>query len=149
MKKTFLLLLLMLIACGKNDEQNIELFLMEDLLIGTWEILEVYSQKGSEVIDLSYKIKDCDQLETFRVTDLNDAVWTSYFPWLDEPTIFCSERSERMTIKLIEDQLLIKEFNSETETSGRFNSVNELKIYRYHNTDADNRLVSNFKKVTN
>ena len=149
MKKIFLLLVLVLIACGKNEEQNEELFLMEELLIGTWEISEVFSQKESEVTDLSYKINDCNHVETLRVTDLDDAVWTSYFPWLDEPTIFCSERSERMTIRLIEDQLIIEEFNSETETSGRFNSVNELKIYRYHNTDPDNRLVFNFKKATN
>ena len=71
MKNLLLLLVLIFITCGKDDELKEE-FLTEDLQIGVWEVEGVLIQKGNNFINLSNKIEDCETVDTFIVTSLND-----------------------------------------------------------------------------
>ena len=116
-------------------------------LIGIWEIKTVELILFENNINLTNKINDCERKEHLSIENLNKVVWVSYFPWLNEQTSICSERAESIRFRLIENQILVEEFNNETTISGEIVNSSKIIVYRYHNTDEETSLKFTFQKI--
>ncbi len=139
-------IILFFISCSKEESNDPPRIFDESILTGTWQIESVERFESSTKIDLSHKIDHCEETEQIHVYTTDRVIWTSYFPWNDEETTFCHERSETMKIRAIENQILVDDFNSETIITGEIIDENEIIIYRFHNLNPEIRLKFSFRK---
>lgn len=144
MKRTAILLLVMVLSSCTKDDPTV--FFEETDLLGLWELKSVDLIQLDETTSLTPKITACPEIERLIITSLDNVVWVSYFPWVDEPTAFCNERAEAMNFRLVENQLLVDEFNQEAIISGKLISYNTLNIYRYYRNNKTAKLKYVFNK---
>lgn len=135
----------LLICCSKEEDEII--YFDESTLLGTWEATSVELIQATGNIDLSTKLDDCTDKEYIIIDTLDTAVWISYFPWLNEPSPFCNERAESLSFRLINNQILVEEFNDETFLSGELIDEVSLQLYRYHKTAQETKLLFKFTKL--
>ena len=70
------------------------------------------------------------------------------FSWLNERTPFCHERAESLSFRLINNQILVEEFNDETFLSGELIDEVSLQLYRYHKTAQETKLLFSYETKT-
>ena len=143
--RKLLVMSFLLICCSKEEDEMI--YFDESTLLGTWEATSVELIQAIGNIDLSAKLDDCTDKENIIIDILDNAVWISYFPWLNEPSPFCHERAESLSFRLINNQILIEEFNEETVLAGEIIDEVTLQLYRYHKTAQETKLLFEFTKL--
>ena len=143
--RKLLVMSFLLICCSKEEDEMI--YFDESTLLGTWEATSVELIQATGNIDLSAKLDDYTDKEHIIIDTLDNAVWISYFPWLNELSPFCHERAESLSFRLINNQILIEEFNEETVLAGEIIDEVTLQLYRYHKTAQETKLLFEFTKL--